>query len=48
MDDTMKMWDIRKPGEAIFTWEDLVNLSSKTAITIAPNEKMLLTGTSVR
>ena len=48
MDDTMKMWDIRKTSEAVFTWEDLVNLSSKTAITIAPNEKLLLTGTSVR
>ena len=48
MDDTMKMWDIRKPSEAIYTWEDLVCLSSKTAITIAPNEKLLLTGTSVR
>lgn len=48
MDDTMKMWDIRKPTEAVFTWEELVNLSSKTAITISPNEKMLLTGTSVR
>ena len=48
MDDTMKMWDIRKPSEAVFTWENLVNLSSKTAITISPNEKVLLTGTSVR
>ena len=48
MDDTMKMWDIRKLNQAVFSWEDLVNMSSKTAITISPNEKMLLTGTSVR
>lgn len=48
MDDTMKMWDIRKLNQAIFSWEDLVNLSSKTAITISPSEKLLLTGTSAR
>jgi len=29
-------------------WEDLVNLSSKTGIAVSPNEKILLTGTSVR
>lgn len=44
----MKMWDIRKLNQAVFSWEDLVNMSSKTAITISPNEKMLLTGTSMR
>ena len=48
MDDTMKMWDIRMLRDAVFSWEDLVNMSSKTAVTISPNEKMLLTGTSVR
>jgi len=44
----MKMWDIRKLNQAVFSWEDLVNFSSKTGITISPNEKLLLTGTSVR
>jgi len=48
MDDTFKMWDIRKLNEAVFAWHDLVNLSPRTATTISPNEKMLLTGTSVR
>jgi len=48
MDDTMKMWDIRMLTKAVFSWEDLVNMSSKTAVTISPNEKMLLTGTSMR
>lgn len=48
MDDTMKMWDIRMLRDAVFSWEDLVNMSSKTAVTISPSEKMLLTGTSVR
>jgi hypothetical protein len=44
----MKMWDIRKLNKSIFSWEDLVNLSSKTGVTISSNEKFLLTGTSVR
>jgi WD repeat-containing protein 70 len=48
MDDTMKLWDIRKRETPIFTWKDLTNLSSKTAICISPNETMVLTGTSVR
>jgi WD40 repeat protein len=48
MDDTMKLWDIRNTKEAVFTWKDLANLSSKTNICISPNETMILTGTSVR
>ena len=47
-DDTLKLWDIRKQGEHIYVWEDLVNMSSKTGIAISPNEKILLTGTSTR
>jgi len=48
MDDTMKMWDLRKPTEPVFTWENLINLSSKTNVTLSTNEKVVLTGTSVR
>ena len=48
MDDTMKLWDIRKQGESIYVWDDLVNLSSKTGVAVSPNEKILITGTSVR
>ena len=48
MDDTMKMWDLRRPGTAVYTWPDLINLSAKTGITLSPDEKTLLTGTSVR
>merc|ERR1719265_2741230 len=48
MDDTLKMWDIRRPDKPIHAWEDLVNFSPKTGIAISPNEKVLVTGTSVR
>ena len=48
MDDTMKIWDISNPKQPIQEWKDLTNLSSKTNICISPNEKLVLTGTSVR
>ncbi len=48
MDDTMKLWDIRNTKEAVFTWSDLTNLSSKTNMCLSPEETMILTGTSVR
>jgi WD repeat-containing protein 70 len=48
MDDTLKLWDIRKPQSPIYAWDELVNMQAKTGITISPNEKVLVTGTSVR
>ena len=48
MDDTMKLWDIRNTKFPIFEWKDLTNLSSKTNVCISPDEKLVLTGTSVR
>jgi len=48
MDDTMKMWDMRKLDSPVFTWDNLINLSSKTNIALSINEKVALTGTSVR
>ena len=48
MDDTLKLWDIRNTKHPSQEWKDLTNLSSKTNISISPDEKMLLTGTSVR
>jgi hypothetical protein len=48
MDDTMKLWDIRNAKSAVYEWKNLVNLSSKTNICISPDEKLVLTGTSVK
>jgi len=49
MDDTMKLWDIRQTRSGpVQEWDDLVNLSPKTGVAISPNEKVVLTGTSVR
>lgn len=48
MDDSMKLWDLRNTSKPIFEWHDLVNLSSKTNITISPKNNIIVTGTSVR
>jgi WD40 repeat protein len=48
MDDTLKLWDIRNTKHPSQEWKDLTNLSAKTSITTSPDEKMILTGTSVR
>lgn len=48
MDDTMKLWDIRNTKNTLFEWKDLINLSSKTNVAISPDEKLVLTGTSVK
>lgn len=44
----MKLWDIRNTKHPIYEWKELTNLSAKTNITTSPDEKMILTGTSVR
>jgi WD40 repeat protein len=48
LDDTMKLWDLRKATQPIFTWNDLTNYKNKTNITCSPDEKFVLTGTSVK
>ena len=48
MDDTMKVWDIRNTKMPSQEWKDLVNLSSKTNVCISPDERLVLTGISVR
>jgi WD40 repeat protein len=48
MDDTLKLWDIRNTSKTIYDWDNLTNLSSKTNIALSPNEKVIITGTSVR
>jgi len=47
LDDSMKMWDIRKPQEQpVFTWTNLTNICSKTNICVSPDQTLVLTGTS--
>lgn len=48
MDDTMKLWDIRNIKYPVFEWENLLNMSDRTSVCISPNEKFVLTGTSVK
>ena len=48
MDDTLKVWDIRNTKSSVYEWKDLTNLSSRTNVSISPDEKLVLTGTSVR
>ena len=48
MDDSLKLWDIRNMSKSVYEWFDLVNLCSKTNIALSPNEKVIITGTSVR
>ena len=65
MDDSMKVWDLRRPqttsqsgaapsgksDQALFHWDDedgLFNMNSRTGVAQSPNEKIVLTGTSVR
>lgn len=48
MDDTLKLWDIRNTKHPFQEWKDLTCIQSKTGITLSPDEKLVLTGTSVR
>ena len=51
LDDSMKVWDMRKSDQPLFSWDEqhsLFNLNPKTSVTLSPNEKIVLTGTSVR
>jgi WD40 repeat protein len=47
LDDTMKLWDIRNTKEPVHFWKDLTNLSPKTNICFSPDERLVITGTSV-
>lgn len=48
LDDTMKLWDIRNTSQPLYMWDDLANMSPKTGVAVSPNEKVVITGTSVR
>ncbi|XP_078487808.1 WD repeat-containing protein 70 [Ciona intestinalis] len=47
-DDTVKLWDIRKIKHPVATACDLTNFFPVTDCTFSPNEKLLMTGTSVK
>lgn len=48
MDDTLKFWDLRYPNEPINVWSDILNFTSCTNIALSPDEKIIMTGDSVK
>mmetsp|Transcript_32825 Transcript_32825/g.37567 ORF Transcript_32825/g.37567 Transcript_32825/m.37567 type:complete len:771 (+) Transcript_32825:86-2398(+) len=48
MDDTLKFWDWRFPSEPINVWTDLMNFTTNTNVALSPDEKIILTGDSVK
>lgn len=48
MDDTVKLWDVRKLKEPVASADDLPNFFTTTNCMFSPNNKMLVTGTSVK
>ena len=47
-DSTLKMWDIRRPKKPLMVWENIPCFSTKTGITLSPDESMIITGTCVK
>eukprot|EP01119_Soliformovum_irregulare_P012578 TRINITY_DN3270_c0_g1_i1.p1 TRINITY_DN3270_c0_g1~~TRINITY_DN3270_c0_g1_i1.p1 ORF type:complete len:645 (+),score=174.21 TRINITY_DN3270_c0_g1_i1:200-1936(+) len=47
MDDTMKVWDIRKPKEPVAVFSDLPNVGVSDCM-ISPDGRLYITGTAVR
>ena len=48
LDHTMKIWDIRQPKKPLHVWYNLMNYSPGSKICFSPNQKYIVTGTSVR
>jgi len=46
-DNTMKIWDLRNFKKPLHTWYDLLNTDLHTQVSLSPNEKYILTGTSI-
>jgi WD repeat-containing protein 70 len=47
-DDTMKLWDLRAFKKPVHVWEELDNFFPKTQVSLSPDEKYVLTGTSAK
>ncbi|KAI8998158.1 transcription factor [Gaertneriomyces semiglobifer] len=48
MDDTLKLWDIRKFTKPINVVSGLMNFFEETNVIFSPNDRYILTGTSVK
>jgi WD40 repeat protein len=46
-DNTMKVWDIRNFKKPLNAWYDLLNTDLHTQVSLSPNDKYILTGTSI-
>ena len=46
---SMKLWDLRNSSQPIHVWNDasLCNFNQNTNVTLSPNERIVLTGSSV-
>lgn len=48
MDDTLKLWDVRKFKSPIAAVPGLINFFEETNVVFSPNDRYILTGTSVK
>ncbi|KAI8819599.1 WD40-repeat-containing domain protein [Fimicolochytrium jonesii] len=48
MDDTLKLWDLRSLRQPLHTVPNLPNFFEETDVTFSPNDRYILTGTSVK
>ncbi|KAJ3178211.1 hypothetical protein HDU87_003763 [Geranomyces variabilis] len=48
MDDTLKLWDMRKLKTPVAVVSDLVNFFEETEVIFSPDDRHILTGTSVK
>lgn len=47
-DSTLRMWDLRNANKPLKVWEDIPCFSTKTGMTLSPDESMIITGTCVK
>src|SRR5690349_14124764 len=48
MDDTLKLWDLRNLKKPLHTALNLTNFFEETDVCFSPNDRYILTGTSVK
>lgn len=46
-DNTMKIWDVRNFKRPLNVWDDLTNNDIHTQVSLSPDERYILTGTSI-